>query len=215
MEWMIKTNLFVIAKGGITYVSFSLLAAIIFAILGFNFLSLLAVVFFLAFSFVFRNPERELLNFESQSILSPVDGVVTAIEAIEDQSEYGFCITIRSDYTHVSLLRTPINGQLEKFSLTKGAKLASSSKHFETLNENALLTFKDESGNRVRVKHYLTQSFAPLYVDVLHGDKLMKTTRYGLMACGLTKVYLTSDVRVNVSIGSDVKASQTLLGFFS
>jgi len=215
MEWMIKTNLFVIARGGITYVSFSLLAAIIFALLGFEFFSFISVVFFLAFSFIFRNPERQLLNFEAQSILSPVDGVVTAIEAIEDENAYGFCITIRSDYTHVSLLRTPINAQLAEFSLTKGAKLPSSSKHFETLNENALLIFKDDSGNRVKVVHRLTQSFAPLNIDVINGDKLMKTTRYGLMVCGVTKIYLPSDVRVNVNIGSDVNASQTLLGFFS
>ena len=210
-----KTNLFVIAKSGFSYVSFSLLATFIFAIFDLELLSLLSFLLFLVLSFIFRNPERELVNFEANSILSPVDGVVTDIEALEDNSEYGFCLRVNSNYKYVSLLRAPINGVVEVFSLVRGTKLASNSKHFENLNESASLTFKDESGNSLKVVHRLTQSFAPLDIDVQNRQKFMKSVRYGVMVCGVTEIYLPVDVRVNVSIGSNVKASETLLGFFS
>ena len=115
----------------------------------------------------------------------------------------------------VSLLRSPINATIESLQLYNGTRVSKTSKHLETLNENVEITFVDKKNHKIKVKHTLTQSFAPLMLDVMESQRLLKSSRYGVMVCGVTSIYLPSNVRVNVNLASEVKASQTLIGFLS
>jgi len=208
---MMRSNLFIIAQSGWKYVGFSLSFFLVFMILDLEFLAFLSFLFALVSVFVFRNPERELLSFEEKSILSPVDGVVSAITQLDD-SEYGYRIDVQSSYIDVSLLRAPINASVESLKYHKGTRTSKNSKLFETLNENVEIIFVNNNKQKVKVKHTLSQSFAPLNVDIINSQTLLKTSRYGVMLCGLTSIYLPSHVRVNVNLANEIKASQTLIG---
>ncbi|MBN2815859.1 MAG: phosphatidylserine decarboxylase [Campylobacterales bacterium] len=209
-----KSNLFIIAKSGLPYLVGSALFFFIFLILGCEMFALLAFLAFVLFGYVFRNPERELVNFEEKSILSPVDGVVSAITEL-DNSEYAYRIDVESSYLDVSLLRAPINGTVKKYEIFRGTRLSKNSKHFSHLNEKASIVFEDKSANKVELQHTLKQSFAPLDISLVNGELFMKSMRYGVMVSGITSIYLPANVRVNVNIGSELKASEVLLGFFS
>ncbi len=209
-----RNNLFIIAQSGWSYVLTSFVLFVLFVIVDCEFFAFLAFVSVLVSLFVFRNPERELLNFEEEAILSPVDGVVTAIKEL-DGSEYAYRVDVKSSYRDVSLLRVPMNSTVENITLEKGTRLSYRSGHAETLNENVEIIFVDKKYNKIKVKHTLTRSFAPLSIDIIKSQTLLKSSRYGVMLCGITSIYLPANVRVNINIQNELKASQTLIGFLS
>lgn len=214
MEWMMKNNLFIIAKSGWNYVVTAFSLFILFMILDCDLLAFVALLLTAAFIYAFRNPERELLSFEDESILSPVDGVVTAITELED-SEYAYRVDIESGYLDVSLLRVPIQATVEVIEYRRGSRLSKKSNLAEKLNENVEIIFMNKKGSKVKVKHTLTQSFAPLAIDISESQTVLKSARYGVMLSGITSIYLPADVRLNINIANELKASETLVGFFS
>lgn len=209
-----KNNLFIVAQSGWKYIITTGVLFLIFFVLDFDVLSFVTFVGVLFLLFVFRNPERELFNFEEDSILSPVDGVVSAINEIHD-SEYAYQIDIKSSYLDVSLLRTPLNATVESLTFEHGTRVSSDNHLFKTLNENVQIVFLNSNGVKIKVVHRLAQSFAPLSIDAIKSQTLSKSARYGLMLCGVTSIYLPHNVRVNVNLLNEVKASQTLLANLS
>lgn len=209
-----NNNLLPIAKEGFNRIGFAFLAFIFFTILDFNFfefLSFLAVVFLI---YVYRNPERISPNFEAKSVVSPVDGTVISIEEFEDR-EYAYKIEINSSYLDVSLLRSPLNATVKSIDIKRGAKLPKDSPLAKDLNERVEIVFEDSFKNSIKVKHMLKQSFDIIKVDLNIKQNTLQSARYGLMVNGITTLYLPRNFRVNLSIGQEVNASQSLVGYFS
>ena len=209
-----RNNLFVIAKNGWSYVGISFL---LFAFFAFIDSDLLAFIFFgatLLFLYIFRNPERELPVFEDNSILSPVDGAVNSIVELDD-SEYAYRVDIESNYLDVSILRAPMHAKIKSLNLQHGTRVSSMSKLFSDTNEKAEIVFIDKNGNQMKVVHTLKQSFSPLILNVIPSQQVHQTARYGFMNNGITSIYLPQNVRINVNVTNELKASESLLGYFS
>jgi len=209
-----KTNLLPLAKEGISYFLYSLAFFILFLLLDFDFLAFLTFAITLFIGYSFRNPERELCVFEATSFLSPVDGIVQSIEELEDD-EYAYKIEIQSSCTDVAVLRVPSNAIVSKLLKYNGTRTSKDSKLFTTLNENVEISFITQEENKFQIIHTLERSFAPLFIELDEKQKLFQTTRYGLMLNGRTSIYLPQNFRVNITIGSEVKASESLMGYFS
>jgi phosphatidylserine decarboxylase len=209
-----KTNLLPLAKEGIYYFLSSVLLLVIFLIFDFDFLAFFTFLITIFIAYSFRNPERELCVFEASSFLSPVDGIVQSIEELED-NEYAYKIEIQSSCTDVAILRVPSNAIVSKLLKYNGTRTSKDSKLFTTLNENAEISFITQEENRFKIMHTLERSFAPLFIELDEQQKLFKTARYGLMLNGRTSIYLPQNFRVNITIGSELKASESLMGYFS
>ncbi len=209
-----RNNLFIIAKGGWHYIGYSVSAFLLFSILDLDFFALLAFVAVLIFVYVYRNPERQMPFYQQNSFVAPTDGVVTAIEELED-SEYAYKIEIESSYFDVGVLRVPINGKVASINIVKGSRVGKRSKLFSLLNEYAELLFVDNENNSVKITHREKQGFTPIDIDLVKGKDLMQGTRYGVMINGITSIYLKSNFRLNISIGEELRASETLIGYFS
>ena len=209
-----NTNLLPIAKEGWNYV---LYAVAVFFVLGFfdldflQFFSFLSIIFFI---YVFRNPEREIASFQESSVVSPVDGLVSSIEELED-SEYGYKLEIDSSYFNVSLLRVPLNSKVTKVKVQNGARLSKFSTLSELINENAEIIFSDKNNNSLKVIHRLKQSFKGIDVKLVESQELSQSMRYGLMVNGTTTVLLPKNFRLNIGLGQELKASQSLIGYFT
>lgn len=209
-----RNNLFPIAKEGWNFIGYSALAFVVFSIFDFDFfefISFLAIIFFI---FVYRNPEREMPTFQESSVVSPVDGVVSSIEEIEDE-EYAYKIEVSSSYLDVSVLRVPMNSTLKSFSIKHGARLSQFDSLAKNINENVQLIFEDANSNKVKVSHMLKQSFDGIKVGIIENQKLSQASRYGVMVNGVTTIYLPQNFRLNISVGNELKASETLIGYFS
>lgn len=209
-----NNNLLPIAKEGFSRIGLAILAYIVFTILDFDFLEFFSFLLIVFFVFVYRNPERMIPSLEKMSVLSPVDGVVLSIQELEDD-EYLYKLEINSSYLNVSLLRTPLNSALEHLDIKHGARLSQNTPLSKDINERVDLVFEDEYKNKIKVSHILKQSFDDIKLNVIPKQRLIQGSRYGLMVNGITTIYLPQNFRLNVSVGQEIEASQTLIGYFS
>lgn len=214
MEKKMNNNLLPIAKEGFSRIGFAILAYAIFALLDFDLLEFFSFLLILFFVFVYRNPERMLPSLEKMSVLSPVDGVLLSIEELEND-EYLYKLEINSNYLNVSLLRAPFNGVLEHVDIKHGARLSQDTALSREINERVELVLEDQSKNKIKVSHMLKQSFDEIKLNVISKQNLIQGSRYGLMVNGITTIYLPQNFRLNVSVGQEMGASQTLIGYFS
>ena len=209
-----RNNLFPVAKEGWNFIGYAVAAFIVFSIFNFDFFEFISFIAIIFFIFVYRNPEREMPTFQEGSVVSPVDGVVSSIEEIEDK-EYAYKIEVSSSYLDVSVLRVPMNSTLKSFSIKHGARLSQFDSLAKNINENAQLIFEDTNSNKVKVSHMLKQSFDGIKVGVIENQELSQASRYGVMVNGVTTIYLPQNFRLNISVGNELKASETLIGYFS
>lgn len=209
-----KSNLFPVAKEGINYIGIAFFAFVVFSFLDMDFLEFVSFLVILFFIFVFRNPERENKIFQDSSVTSPVDGVVSSIEEIDDD-KYGYKVNIDSSYFNVSLLRVPMTSTITQAKLHRGTRLSSLSHLAKLTNEYAELIFTDKNSNSVKVVHRLNRSFKSIDMDAKESKDVYNGTRYGLMIDGTTTIYLPKNFRLNVSVGSHLVASEELIGYFT
>ncbi|MBA1432839.1 MAG: phosphatidylserine decarboxylase [Epsilonproteobacteria bacterium] len=209
-----RNNLFIIAKSGWSTIGYALLAFVIFSLLDLDLFAFLAFIAVVAFIYVFRNPERVMPFYQSNSLVVPCDGVATAIEQLEE-SDYAYRVDIESSYLNVGVLRLPMQAKLTSVKLVRGSRLAKDTKLFTLLNEYAKLVFTDDANNSIKVVHRLKQSFTPLTIDIIKGETLMQSARYGFMINGVTSLYVPNNFRLNLQVGQEVLASETLVGYFS
>ena len=209
-----RNNLFIIAKSGWSYIGYAFLVFVIFSLLDLDLLAFIAFVAIGLFVYLFRNPERVMPFYQENSFVAPSDGVITAIEQLENE-EYAYRVDIESSYFNVGVLRVPMHAKLSSVKIVRGSRTAKDSKLFALLNEYAELVFTDNTDNSVTIVHRLKQGFAPIDIDLVQSQELMQAARYGLMINGVTSVYLPSNFRLNVNVGEEVLASETLVGYFS
>lgn len=214
MRAIMSSNLCIIAKSGWRYIAALLFATILFSLVDATLFTLLSFLLLVAALYIFRNPEREMPRFEKNSIVLPVDGIVKEIKELESE-EYKYRIDIESSYLDVAILRAPINAKVATLLKRNGSRTSLDSKLFESLNENCEIVFQDERGDSIKLIHRASRSFVPLYTDIIKNQTLYQASRYGFMQSGMTSIYLPSNVRINVNISNEVKAGETLLGYFS
>ncbi len=209
-----QNNLFIIAKSGWRYIAYAVAAFILFSILDLEFLAFVSFVGILIFFYLYRNPERQIPFYQQNSLIAPADGAITAIEELQD-SEYTYRVDVESSYLNVAVLRVPMNAKVVSVNIVKGSRVGKNSKLFALLNEYAELFLVDNANNGVKIVHREKRSFAPLDIDLVKEEELMQGVRYGVMINGVTSLYLKSNFRLNVSVGEELKASETLIGYFS
>jgi phosphatidylserine decarboxylase len=209
-----RTNLLPIAKEGVRYVVCAIALLVVFGILDFDFLESIAFFALIFFLFVFRNPEREIPSFQYDSVVAPADGTVKSIEELEDEV-YAYKVEIDSNYFNVALLRAPIKSSVADVKLFRGAMLSKSSPLHVELNERAELSFKDSNDNTLKIVHRLKKSFKTIDIDLLKAQNVNQGSRYGLMLNGTTTLYLPKNFRLNVSVGAEVNAGESLVGYFT
>lgn len=208
-----SNDAFILSRHSFSYLGYSFIAFVVLLILDLELFAFFAFGFFLFTLFVFRNPEKQLNNFDENALLSLVDGRVSKIEELDDP-EYGYRVQITSTYMDISVLRAPFDAKVKSVTLQRGARLSQNSQNFPLINENGALVLENESGKTIKVVHRLTQSFAPLFIDTAEGSSLVKTARYGVMLCGVSSIYLPKTFKLNVNVRDEVSAGETLLGYF-
>ena len=209
-----RNNLLPIAKEWWNNIFYSALFFIVFSVLDLEFLSFLSFLVIIFFLFLYRNPERILPLVQNNSVISPVDGVVLSIQEIND-SQYAYKIEIDSSHLDVSILRTPFTSSVKRIKHSRGSKLSRFNPLATTLNENAEIVFEDTNENSIKITHMLKQSIDEIKVDIFKDQKFMQGSRYGFMVNGITTIYLPQNFRINLNIGNEIKASQSLVGYFS
>jgi phosphatidylserine decarboxylase len=209
-----RNNLLPVLKEGWSFIAWAFALFIVFKLFGVDTLAFVSLVSLIALIYLYRNPERELPLFQHSSVTSPVDGTVISIKELEDL-EYGYKVEINSDFSNVAVLRVPMSSIVNEIEHKNGTRLSKYSPLFSKTNENAVVVFENMDGNRVKIVHTCKQSFDGIHTDILKAQNLPQSFRYGTMINGVTTLYLPRNFRLNINVANELKASETLIGYFS
>ncbi|WP_445665980.1 phosphatidylserine decarboxylase family protein [Fodinibius sp. AD559] len=175
----------------------------------------LLVAFILYF---FRDPDREVTADEN-TVLSPADGKVVQIKAV-DEDRY-----IKGPATQISIFlspldvhvnRIPVTGTLEYLEYEPGMFLAAYDHRASELNERADFGVKHSSGTKIFFRQITGLLARRIVYHIEKGDKLELGKRFGMMKFGSRMdILVPPEVEVNVSEGEKAVAGKTILATIS
>lgn len=189
-----------VLKGKILKIAITLAISFFLYIFNFSFLAFLFFATGLFFIFIYRNPERYVYRDENE-ILSPIDGVVDAI----DYNQKGTQIWISKRLRDVSVVRMPEDGKYEVFFRRNGISVNPYMLKARILNEAVSVRFKS-------FELTILNGFFGEKIDIKNDNSnFSKGDRIGSFLNG--EVFLTLEKKFVplVKIGDKIKASETAL----
>ena len=169
----------------------------------------------LAVLIIFRNPERNTTETESDAVISSVDGIVLSVEesVVDDQKMSK--VTIMNALWDVSMLRAPFDCEVEGFKIRHGASLPLYHPLSDTLNEKAVISFRSKKGDEIYIEHLSEQNCFPIGIELEKSQKFKEGARYGFLAKGRSIIYLPASARVSVNAGTSVRAGESVIGYLN
>lgn len=186
-----------------------------FSMTGLHFFQFIFGALLLSVLIIFRNPERNTTETESDAIISSVDGIVLSIEEVVIDECKMFKVTIMNSLWDVSMLRSPFDCEVEGFKIRHGATLPLYNPLADTLNEKAVISFRSKNGDEIYIEHLSEQSCFSIEIDLEKGQKLKEGMRYGFLAKGRSIIYLPEKCRVSVNAGASVRAGMSVIGYLN
>lgn len=172
-------------------------------------LPVLLAGFFLWF---FRDPERAI-PAEEGALVSPADGKVTDVSAVQIGHEKRLRVSIFLSVFDVHVNRSPIGGVVRDVRYQRGKFLDARSKDCADLNEQNIVTVEGE-GQTVVFKQIAGLLARRIVFHPRVGDRLVRGQRVGLIKFGSrTDVLFDAEARVTVKLGDRVKGGVSILAY--
>ena len=169
---------------------------------------------FLVTLYIFRNPERIPAEDDKMALLAPADGNILDISKIilQDGTEF-LKLEIRKSLLNASLLRSPVTSTISKTKRIHGLFLNIEDKLSKKLGERAVITLKSSSKTVLLI---VRAGFFSRGIELFKSIGPLKfAQRFGLLLDGSVELLLPIDVRIKVSIGDEVRAGESVLGYFA
>jgi len=207
-----STTTQLIAKEGWKYLFFVLVLFVLS--LWFDFFSWVFFVILVFTGYLFRNPERLPAEDDEMAILSPADGVVLDISKIKKSNTDEYIrVAIQKSLLDVSILRAPTFTTIKETTRRHGLFLPASSKLSQKIGESAILCC--DSGSKsffMTIKAGVFARKIELFKTV---GPLKFAQRFGVLVEGEVELCLPLESRIKVAVGDEVKAGESVLGYFA
>lgn len=203
-----------VAKESYPFILLLLLGAIITFFL-YTYLSLFFFFLALFVAFFFRDPDRAVA-YSKDKILSPADGRVVDIRRTTngsaDNTDSFQLVTIFLSLWDVHFTRSPIEGNVEKITYSRGGHSFAYHKDAFKKNENNLIHIKNET-IEILVRQ-IAGKVARRIVCYCRKDQILhQGEKIGLIKFSSgTHLYVPTNVRIDVTIGQKVVAGITVIG---
>ena len=201
-----------IARDGIVYILPPLGLALLFFWLGIwpagvAFLMLAAFM-----AFFFRDPQREPPT-DPRIVVSPADGRVTRISALEEANENSpTLVSIFLSPLNVHINRAPIAGEVISVSYMRGRFVPATDARASVINEQNVLTIKGETVTVV-CKQIAGILARRIVCWKRAGDRVTLGERIGLIKfSSRTDLVLPANVAVLVTVGERVRGGTSIIG---
>jgi len=213
---------FLLTKYGLReWLTATAVAAILIALfvsLGWWWAVAVTAILWLAVVLFFRDPiRRRPRDLAAGAMLSPADGVVSAVDRVEHHDAAGgpaLVIRIFLSVLDVHVNRFPCDGEVVGIAYTRGSFHDARSAECPLENESNLLTLKLDSGRTIGVRQIAGKLARRIVCGVATGDRLVRGQRYGMIKFGSsTELILPQDLvaEVHVDVGQRVKGGVTKL----
>jgi len=169
---------------------------------------------FLLTLYMFRNPERIPAEDDKMALLAPADGDILDISKVilQDGTEF-LKLEIRKSLFNASLIRAPIASTISNTKRVHGLFLHIEDELSKKLGEKAVVALKSKSKSVLLI---VRAGFFSRSIELFKSIGPLKfAQRFGLLLDGSIELLLPIDVRIKVSIGDEVRAGESVLGYFS
>ncbi len=203
-------------KAGYPFILICALVTVLFTFFG---VSVLAVPSLLCTAFVcwfFRDPER-IIPQDANALVSPADGKIIIVEAIEDSpftQGPSIKISIFMSVFNVHVNRIPCKAKVVGIDYYPGKFFSAHLDKASKENEHNVLFLETEKGDKICFVQIAGLIARRIVCRINKGDLVERGQRFGLIRFGSRlDVYLPASARLNVSVGDKVHAGETVLGY--
>ena len=164
----------------------------------------------------FRDPQRQLPD-NAEAFVSPADGKVVVIKAIDHDEHIGgpaMQVSIFLSVFDVHVQKAPFDAVVDSTRYQRGKFLAAFNPDASDVNEQAVTYFSCGSGNFV-VKQIAGLIARRILTYVNSGDNVNRGDRLGYIRYGSrVDVVLPSSFELSIKVGDRVTGSETVIGHF-
>ena len=207
-----------IAREGYPFIALFAFITLVFALLGWAFLTLLLLFLTLFSVYFFRNPER-IIPDGDDLVIAPADGKVIFVGDVQEDryfKERVIKVSIFMSVFNVHVNRVPCNGEVVEMYYNKGQFLNASYDKASEANEQAGILMKTESGSQLLFVQIAGLIARRIVTYPVIGDLLQRGERYGLIRFGSRlDIFFPKSADVTVTLGERTVAGETILGTLS
>lgn len=205
-----------VATEGYPFIALFAFVTLVFALLGWGFLTLLLLFLTLFTVYFFRNPERCIAG-EEGAVVAPADGKVIFVgKVMEDRyfKEEVVKVSIFMSVFNVHVNRAPCDGKVVDMFYNKGEFFNAALDKASLQNEQAGILLETEGGQRLLFVQIAGLVARRIVTYPVIGDMLKRGMRYGLIRFGSrVDVYFPQTAEVQVEVGERTVAGETVLGY--
>lgn len=187
--------------------------ALLLALIGWHFLSGIAVILFIFCAQFFRDPARELPE-DPRAVVSPADGRICKVQKAVDPLTGAECtmVSIFMNVFNVHSQKSPVAGTIEEIVYTPGLFVNADLDKASTDNERNAVRVKMEDGRSITFVQVAGLIARRIICHAEVGQKLERGERYGFIRFGSrVDMYLPTDAEICVSIGDKVTGVMTTI----
>lgn len=204
-----------IAREGYPFIALFGFITLIFALLGWTFLTLLLLALTLFAVYFFRNPERVVPSGE-KIVVAPADGKVIFVGEVDEERYFKERVTKVSIFMslfNVHVNRVPFPGKVVDMYYQKGDFINASYDKASDHNEQAGILLEADNGQRLLFVQIAGLVARRIVTYPVIGDLLQRGARYGLIRFGSrVDIYFPQHSDVTVTLGERTVAGETILG---
>ena len=205
-----------VAAEGYPFIALFAFVTLIFAMLGWACLTILALALTLFTVYFFRDPERNIPS-EEGAIVAPADGRVIFVgEVPEERCLKGSAIkvSIFMSVFNVHVNRVPCAGKVVDMFYNRGEFFNAALDKASAQNEQAGILIETEDGKKVLFVQIAGLIARRIVTYPRVGDLLQRGARYGLIRFGSrVDIYLPREANLLVQVGDHTVAGESILGY--
>ncbi|SHI50618.1 phosphatidylserine decarboxylase [Malonomonas rubra DSM 5091] len=204
-----------IAVEGYPFIGLFGFVTLVFAMIGWGFLTFLALLLTLFTVYFFRNPERVVPEGDDL-VIAPADGKVIFVGDTEEPRYFKERVTkvsIFMNVFNVHVNRAPCSGKVVEMYYQKGQFLNASLDKAAKCNEQGGILLETDKGSRILFVQIAGLVARRIVTYPVIGDMLKTGMRYGLIRFGSrVDIYFPNGSDVTIRLGEKTVAGETVLG---
>lgn len=207
-----------IAREGYPFIALFGFVTLVFALLGWTFVTLILLFLTLFTAYFFRDPARVVPDQEGL-LVAPADGKVIFVGEIDEERFFNTRVTKVSIFMsvfNVHVNRVPCDGKVVDMFYNKGEFVNASYDKASDCNEQSGILLETTAGSRILFVQIAGLIARRIITYPVIGDVLERGARYGLIRFGSrVDLYLPSTIDVSITLGERTVAGETILGRFN